>query len=48
MEHLGEQEVGGAIENAVAKALASGKLGDLSSRSGVSTTETGDLVASLV
>ena len=30
------------------KALASGKLGDLSASSGVSTTEVGDLVASLI
>ncbi len=48
MEYLGEVECGKAIEDAVIAALASGKLGDLSTRSGVSTTETGDLVASLV
>ncbi len=48
MEHLGEVECGKAIEAAVMAALASGRLGDLSTRSGVSTTETGDLVASLV
>jgi len=48
MEHLGEKEVGNAIDNAVAQALASGKLGDLSTRSGVKTTEAGDLVASLI
>ncbi len=48
MEHLGEVECGKAIEDAVIAALASGKLGDLSTRSGVSTTEAGDLVASLV
>ncbi|MGM0491559.1 MAG: 3-isopropylmalate dehydrogenase [Armatimonadota bacterium] len=48
MEHLGEVECGKAIDEAVTKALASGKLGDLSTKSGVSTTETGDLVASLV
>ncbi len=48
MEHLGEVECGKAIEKAIIAALASGKLGDLSTRSGVSTTETGDLVASLV
>jgi 3-isopropylmalate dehydrogenase len=48
MEHLGEVECGRAIENAVIAALASGKLGDLSTGSGVSTTEAGDLVASLV
>ncbi len=48
MEHLGEAECGRAIDRAVTTALASGKLGDLSTRSGVSTTESGDLVASLV
>ncbi len=48
MEHLGEVECGRAIDRAVTTALASGKLGDLSTRSGVSTTESGDLVASLV
>jgi len=48
MEHLGEVECGQAIENAVIAALASGKLGDLSTKSGVSTTAAGDLVASLV
>ncbi len=48
MEHLGEVDAGAAIESAVAKALASGKLGDLSTRSGVKTTEAGDLIASLV
>ncbi|MFP4250403.1 MAG: 3-isopropylmalate dehydrogenase [Armatimonadota bacterium] len=48
MEHLGEEECGKAIDAAITKALASGKLGDLSTKSGVSTTETGDLVASLV
>ena len=48
MEHLGETEAGQAIENAVIAALASGKLGDLSTKSGVGTTEAGDLIASLV
>jgi len=48
LEHLGEVAASAAIENAVAKALASGKLGDLSTRSGVKTTEAGDLIASLV
>ncbi|MGC9317951.1 MAG: 3-isopropylmalate dehydrogenase, partial [Armatimonadota bacterium] len=48
MEHLGEVECGKAIEDAVIAALGSGKLGDLSTRSGVSTTQAGDLVASLV
>jgi len=48
MEHLGETECGQAIDRAVTAALASGKLGDLSTRSGVSTTEAGDLVAGLI
>ncbi len=48
MEHLGEVEAGQAIENAVIAALASGKLGDLSTRSGVKTTQAGDLIAGLV
>ncbi len=48
MEHLGEAECGKAIDQAVVDALASGKLGDLSTRSSVSTQESGDLVASLV
>ncbi len=48
MEHLGEVECGKAIDQAVQDALASGKLGDLSTRSGVSTQDSGDLVASLI
>ncbi len=48
MERLGEVECGQAIEDAVIEALGSGKLGDLSTKSGVSTTKAGDLVASLV
>jgi len=48
MEHLGEVAAAAAIESAVVRALASGKLGDLSTRSGVNTTEAGDLIASLV
>ncbi len=48
MEHLGEVEAGQAIENAVIAALASGKLGDLSTKSGVKTTQAGDLIAGLV
>jgi len=48
LDHLGETEAAAAIERAISEALSSGKLGDLSTRSGVSTTEQGDLVASLV
>ena len=47
MEHLEEEQVAQSIENAVIAALASGKLGDLSTKSGVNTTEAGDLIASL-
>jgi len=46
--HLGEKAAAAALEGAIMKALASGKLGDLSASSGVSTTEVGDLVASLI
>ncbi|MBM3498162.1 MAG: 3-isopropylmalate dehydrogenase [Armatimonadetes bacterium] len=48
MEHLGETAVAHSIESAVAQALASGKLGDLSTQSGVGTSEAGDLIAGLV
>jgi 3-isopropylmalate dehydrogenase len=48
LEHLGEAAAGLAIDGAIQAALASGKLGDLSTKSGVKTTEAGDLVAGLV
>jgi len=48
LEHLGETKAGQMVENAVAEALGSGRLGDLSSRSGVSTTEQGDIVVEYV
>ncbi|MBM3472107.1 MAG: 3-isopropylmalate dehydrogenase [Armatimonadetes bacterium] len=48
MDHLGETAVAQSIETAVEQALASGKLGDLSTKSGVGTSEAGDLIASLV
>ena len=48
LEHLGESAAALAIDGAIQAALASGKLGDLSTKSGVKTTESGDLVASLV
>ncbi len=48
MEHLGEKETGRLIEDGVAAALGSGKLGDLSTKSGVSTSEQGDIIASCV
>ncbi len=48
LEHLGEGEAGRAIEDAVIEVLGSGKLGDLSAKSGVSTSEAGDLIAERV
>jgi len=48
MEHLGETQVAALIEQGVAQALASGKLGDLSTRSGVPTDKQGDIVAEYV
>ncbi len=49
LEHLGEAEAGAAIQAAVEKALASGKIKTLSAgKMGMSTSEVGDFVASLV
>ncbi len=48
LEHLGEEEAGRAVEEAVVEVLGSGKLGDLSAKSGVSTSEAGDLIAERV
>ncbi len=48
LDHLGETAAAAAIERALEEALASGKLGDLSTRSGIGTDAQGDLVASLV
>ncbi len=49
LEHLGEAEAGAAIQSAVEKALASGKIKTLSAgKMGMSTSEVGDFVASLV
>ena len=49
LEFIGEKEAGRAIENAVIKALSSGKIKSLAAgKMGLSTTEVGDLVASLV
>ena len=48
LEHLGEEPAGKAIENAIIEVLGCGKLGDLSAKSGVSTSEAGDLIAELV
>jgi 3-isopropylmalate dehydrogenase len=49
LETLGEEDAGKAVDKAVHDALASGKIKSLSAgKMGLSTTETGDLVASLV
>jgi 3-isopropylmalate dehydrogenase len=49
LEHLGEAEAGARIQNAVVKALESGKIKSLSAgKMGMSTTEMGDYVAGLV
>ncbi|MEN3013587.1 MAG: 3-isopropylmalate dehydrogenase [Endomicrobiia bacterium] len=49
MDFLGEKEASQAIEEAIKKALLSGKIKSLSAgKMGLSTTEVGDLVASLI
>jgi 3-isopropylmalate dehydrogenase len=49
LEHLGEEEAGAAIQNAVVSALESGKIASLSAgRMGMGTSEVGDLVAGMV
>ncbi len=49
METLGEEKIASSIDEAIKKALLSGKIKNLSAgKMGLSTTEVGDLVASLV
>ena len=49
LEHLGEADAAARVENAIVKALESGKIKSLSAgRMGMGTAEVGDLVASLV
>ncbi len=49
IEFLGEKEAANSIENAIQKALLSGKIKSLAAgKMGLTTTEVGDLVASLV
>ncbi|MBD3322332.1 MAG: 3-isopropylmalate dehydrogenase, partial [Chitinivibrionales bacterium] len=49
LESLGEDDAAAAIDGAVSTAMASGKIKDLSAgKMGMSTTEVGDLVASLI
>ena len=46
LENLGEKEASHIVETAIAKALATRKMKDLSTKSGISTSEVGDLVVS--
>jgi 3-isopropylmalate dehydrogenase len=49
LESLGEKAAAGAVEQAVIKALSGGKIKSLAAgKMGLSTTETGDLIAGLV
>ncbi len=48
LDHLGEKKAATSIEQAVISALGSGKMKDLSPRSGLSTSEIGDMIAGLV
>jgi 3-isopropylmalate dehydrogenase len=49
METLGEDEIGKAIDNAVYKALETGKIESLAAgKMGMGTSEVGDLVASML
>lgn len=44
LEYLGEKQASELVEGAIMEVLATGKLKDLSTRSGVSTTEAGDMI----
>jgi len=49
LDHLGEKEAAKRVDNAIATALASGKIKSLSAgKMGLSTTEMGDLIAGLI
>jgi 3-isopropylmalate dehydrogenase len=48
LEHLGEEKGADLVERAIVKALTSGKIKDLSTRSGISTTEAGDLIVKYI
>ncbi len=49
LDHLGEKKSAELIDNAVSKALASGKIKDLSAgKMGMTTSEVGDFIASLI
>ena len=49
LDHLGEHEAAARVENAIVKALTSGRIKSLSAgQMGMGTSEVGDLVAGLV
>ena len=48
LEHVGEKQAAQALEQAIMQTLASGKAGNLSAGSGLSTSEMGDLVVSFI
>ncbi|MCK4418994.1 3-isopropylmalate dehydrogenase [Candidatus Aerophobetes bacterium] len=48
LEHLGEKEGADLVDGAVAKALSSGRIKDLSTKSGLKTSEIGDMVAEYI
>jgi len=49
LETIGEDKAGAAIESAVLTALSSGKIKSLAAgKMGLSTTEMGDLISSLI
>jgi 3-isopropylmalate dehydrogenase len=48
VDYLGEEKTANLMEKAVVEVLSSGKIPDLSTRSGVKTTEIGDMIANKV
>jgi len=48
LEYLGEKEGADLVEGAVVKALSSGRIKDLSTKSGLKTSEIGDMVAEYI
>ena len=46
LEHLGEKEASHIVEEAIVEACAGGKMKDLSARSGLSTSDVGNLIVS--
>jgi 3-isopropylmalate dehydrogenase len=48
LEHIGEKEASKLVDNAISKALSSGKIKDLSTNSGLHTNEIGDIVVEYI